>query len=224
MNRRWLTRCVLSIIFCGLCWFFPLFHVRPINSKAAEAGSTSLSTASKNGTAKSLKDYTGTSVTQFWDACQADFAQAQKRYGRQAGLGGPWYFCLQGQGTVQSVDKNQAVIKIDGTQREVRMALSLLVDNTVREAIGVKASEFANSQDFNAFAAELNRQVDREVLAPNRDLLSHPGTVVKFVGCARIANKSDLDPLALIPINVEIMQSGGTPQGSPDAVSGAPAR
>ena len=81
-----------------------------------------------------------------------------------------------------------------------------------------------NSQDFNAFAAELNRQVDKEVLTPNRDLLNKPGTVVRFVGCARLAGKSDLNPLALVPISLEIVKSGSESQVSQEADNGAPAR
>jgi predicted lipoprotein len=87
-----------------------------------------------------------------------------------------------------------------------------VVDNTIREAIGVKASDFANSQDFNAVSSELNRRVEQEVIAPNRAFLK-VGMLVDFVGCAKIGGKSDLDPLGLIPIQLQT-------RGSEDANAG----
>ncbi len=118
-------------------------------------------------------------------------------------MGGAWYFCVQGAGIVESVDKARAVIAIAGTSRRVHLELGVAVDSTVREAVGVKASQFQNSQEFNAYSAELNRQVEEDVVALNRNALLQ-GAQVSFVGCAKVSGKSDLDPLRLIPIRLEI--------------------
>ncbi len=213
MKRRLTTPVALCVFVCVLCWFFPLFHVRPLGIGAASAESNHARQAASEKQPQSIKDFkSGTPVIEFWQAFDADAAKAQKQYGRQAGLGGAWYFCVEGTGTVESKDKERVLLKIDGSPRHVRLDLSVLVDNTVREAVGVKASQFANSQDFNAFAAQLNQQVEQEVIAPNRDLLSS-GNFVRFVGCFKYSSKSDLDPLTLIPIHLEVQSSKDKAEG-----------
>lgn len=87
----------------------------------------------------------------------------------------------------------------------------------MRESLGVKASSFANSQDFNAVSAELNRRVEQKVIAPNRPLLK-PGVEVEFVGCTRIGGQSDLNPIRLIPIRLSVIAKGhstGADDGGP---------
>ena len=108
--------------------------------------------------------------------------KAKIQFGRQAGLGGAWYFCVRGQGTVVSVEKDQVFLTVVNSPRRVRIELGAVVDNTVREAVAIKASDFANSQEFNAVSMELNRQVEQDVIARNRANLK-PGAVLDFVGC-----------------------------------------
>ena len=104
----------------------------------------------------------GTDIAQLWNAFDADATAARSQYGRQAGLGGAWYFCIRGQGTVETVEKDRVVLTVTDSSRRVCLELGVVVDNTVREAIGVKASDFANSQDFNAVSSELNRRAEQE--------------------------------------------------------------
>lgn len=218
MSRRRMTVCGALLICGGLvCWFFPLFHIRPLGGGKTVAGASSgLSFQLANGTPQErdanahgkprrLEAYAtaATDVAQLWNAFHADTSKAKSQYGRQAGLGGAWYFCVRGQGTVESVEKSRLVLSIADSSRRVCLELGVVVDNTVREAVGIKASEFANSQDFNEVSAELNRQVEQDVIAPNRELLKQ-GVVIDFVGCAKIGGKSDLDPLCLVPIQLKV--------------------
>nr|WP_186776364.1 DUF2291 family protein [Rubripirellula reticaptiva] len=154
----------------------------------------------------------GTDVVQLWNAFDADTTGARSQYGRQAGLGGAWYFCIRGQGTVETVEKDRVVLTVTDSPRRICLELGVVVDNTVREAIGVKASDFANSQDFNAVSSELNRRAEQEVIAANRAFLKE-GVVVDFVGCAKISGKSDIDPLCMIPIQLQT-------RGNEDAKAG----
>ncbi len=103
---------------------------------------------------------------------------------------------------MESIDDEQAVLSVDGSPRRVRLELGPIIGNTVREAVGVKASEFENSQEFNSFASQLNLQVEQQVISPIRDQLQL-GTRVQFVGCAKINSKSELDPLRLVPIEIK---------------------
>lgn len=204
-----------SLIAGGIaCWFFPLFHIRPLGEEAAEAGGPS-STPHRSGSAdpaayvRDLWDgplRTGddaTEITQLWDAFDVDADIARSQYGRQVGLGGAWFFCVRGQGAVEKIERNRSILTAHNHSRLVSLELGLVVGNTVREALGVNVSDFANSQDFNAVSSELNRRVEEEVIAPNRPLME-PGAIVDFVGCARIGGESDLAPLYLIPIRLDV--------------------
>lgn len=233
MSRARLITCGSLLVVGGLvCWFFPLFHIRPLDADKAEASDRAAS--SRQSLSADPAAYVhefwdgplrtgdaGTDIAQLWSAFDADATGARSRYGRQAGLGGAWYFCLRGQGTVETVEKDRVVLTVTEGSRRVCLELGVVVDNTVREAIGVKASDFANSQDFNAVSSELNRRAEQEVIAANRAFLKE-GVVVDFIGCAKIGGKSDLDPLCLIPVQ---LQTRGSEDGNAglnkDAVTGA---
>lgn len=199
------------------CWFFPLFHIRPIGEERPATGLQSGSPGEsapadpaefvKSSWAGPLRAGEGaTEVTTLWQAFEADATSARTEYGHQAGLGGAWYFCVRGQGVVETVEKNKVILAVAGGARHVRLDLGVVVDNTVREALGIKASTFANSQDFNTVSSELNRRVELEVIAPNRPLLKS-GAEVDFIGCAKIGGQSDLDPIHLIPVRLTIFGS-----------------
>lgn len=214
MSRGRLIQCSsLLIVGSFVCWFFPLVHVQPLDGGNTSGVSVELTNetpangTSANGEPRNLAAYaTGTEITQFWNALDADATAARTQYGRQAGLGGAWYFRIRGRGIVEIVEKDRVVLSVVDSSRRVCLELGVMVDNTVREAIGVKASDFANSQDFNAVSSELNRRVEQDVIAPNRALLKE-GVVVDFIGCTRIGGKSDLDPLCLIPIQLKTRAS-----------------
>jgi predicted lipoprotein len=155
-----------------------------------------------------------TEITQLWEALDVNVSNARSQYGRRAGLGGPWYFCVRGQGTVESTEKNRVVLAVANSSRRACLEIGLVVDNTVREAIGVSISDFANSQEFNAVSSELNRRVELEVIAPNRSRLK-TGAIVEFVGCAKIEGESDHDPLCLIPIQLAVRGHGESPHDVP---------
>lgn len=206
MNRRRTIYCGLIGLTIGLSWFFPLFHIRPLG--ADTQGGVSFQLANNTpaaGKPRKLEAYatTATEVLAIWQAFDADAAKAKKEFGKQAGLGGAFFFCVRGKGTVESVEKDRVLLEVEGSPRRVCLEFGVLVDNTVREAVGVKASEFNNSQDFNAVASDLNRQVEENVIAPNRELLKE-GVQIEFVGCCKIAGKSALDPLCLIPIQLKV--------------------
>ncbi len=218
----------LLIVGGILCWLFPLFHIRPLGQGSPDQSATPKSGPADpavyvrdvwNGPLRTSDP--GSEIKQLWNAFDADTAKARSQYGRQAGLGGAWYFCIRGQGTVETVEKNRCVLSITGSSRRACLELGVVVDNTVREAIGVKASDFANSQDFNAVSSELNRLVEEEVIKPNRPLLK-PGVVVDFVGCTKVGRDSDLDPLCLIPIRLEVRSSEKADAGSSNASNGGP--
>ena len=146
-------------------------------------------------------------ITQLWQAYDADAEKVTQEYGRQIGLGGAAYFCVRGRGKIDAIEKNRCTVIVPGEPHQARLEIGVLVDNTVREAIGVNVNDFVNSQSFNAVSTELNRRVEEEVIEPIKDKLK-VGAVVEFVGCTKIGRKSDLNPLCLVPIHLEMEDPG----------------
>lgn len=234
MSRSRVIKCGLSLMVgCLVCWFFPLFHIQTLGEGKTEDSDTATMPDETGPTdpfalVRELWDgslRTGdaaTTTTQIWNAFDADTTAARSQYGRQAGLGGAWYFCVRGQGTVQTVEKDRVVLSVADRSRRVCLELGVVVDNTVREAIGVKASDFANSQEFNTVSSELNLRVEKEVITEKRAFLKKD-VIVDFVGCTKIGDKSDLDPLCLIPIQIQILGSeAGDADVNKDAAGAAP--
>lgn len=207
MNKRRIVNIGLIGLSIALCWFFPLFHVRPLGSSESKDTGEPLVAPSLGDRSSPpvLSDYVKSAVelVELCNSFDADANKAKERFGRRTGLGGGYHFCIRGEGIVESIDEEQAVLTVGGSSRRVRLELGPIIGNTVREAVGVKASEFKNSQEFNSFASQLNLQVEQHVIAPHRDQLQ-PGTRVQFVGCAKINSKSELDPLRLVPIEIKI--------------------
>lgn len=233
MSRTRLITCGSLLIVSGLiCWFFPLFYIRTLDGVKTQGSNRATTPRQSNPAdpAAFVREFwdgpmrtgdAGTDIAQLWNAFDADATGARSQYGRQAGLGGAWYFCVRGQGTVETLEKDRVVLTVTDSSRRVCFELGVVVDNTVREAIGVKASDYANSQAFNAVSSELNLRVEHEVIAANRALLKE-GEVVDFVGCAKIGGKSDLDPMLLIPIQLQTRGSEKDNAGlNKDAPAGA---
>lgn len=207
MDKRRLVNIGLIGLSIALCWFFPLFHVRPLGgTESNDAGKPLVAPGLVDGsTPPVLSDYVRSAVelVELCNAFDADANKAKERFGKRTGLGGGFHFCVRGEGIVESIDEEQAILSVDGSPQRVRLELGPIIGNTVREAVGVKASEFKNSQEFNSFASQLNLQVEQKVIAPLRNHLQL-GTHVQFVGCAKINSKSELDPLRLVPIEIMI--------------------
>lgn len=228
MARTRMIQCGLPLIaVCLACWFFPLFRVQSLGDGKAEdsdAATMRDETAATDPAAFVRELWDGplrtgdaaTTITRLWNAFDGDAGVARSQYGRQAGLGGAWYFCVRGQGTVQAIEKDQVFLSVAYSSRRVCLELGVVVDNTVREAIGVKASDFANSQEFNAVSSELNLRVEKDVITEKRQFLEKE-VVVDFVGCAKIVDKADLDPLCLVPIHIHVHGRG---VGDPDVNKG----
>lgn len=215
MKRNpWTVAAVALIAAAILFYFYPLFHIQPRGSAAEATAEQSAQTPEANAISPAafVEEFwksplrggeDAVLVPELWKAFDADATQAKAKYGRQAGLGGAWYFLVRGEGSVESVEKSRCTLEIAKTTRKVEIALGVIVGNTVREAIAVDVNQFANSQDFNALSSELNRRVEEEVIGETRQLMQ-VGSKVNFVGCTKVESDSDMDTLRLIPIELVV--------------------
>ena len=216
MSRSKLLKFGLPPIACiVLCYFFPLWHIRSLDTSTSETGRPGGTGKSQSAGADPAtyvdtfwnsdlrKGDRATEVTQLWKAFDTDANQAKRDLGRKVGLGGSSYFCVRGSGKIETVEMDRCTISVPGDSRQACLLLGVIVDNTIRNAIGINVNEFSNSQDFNTISSELNLRVEQEVVNTNKDLLK-PGRNVEFVGCGKIGEISDLDPLCLVPIRIDV--------------------
>jgi predicted lipoprotein len=143
-------------------------------------------------------------IEDLFKAVARNAGQAQSEFGRQIGLGGAYFLLVRGSGHVEEVSSDYCTLKISGRSRRARIRLGVVVGNAVRDSTGlVDVNQFANSQDFNNLSADLNQRVETHVIAPSRERL-RVGARVSFVGCARVSDDRDFDPLSLIPVHLDI--------------------
>ncbi len=124
-----------------------------------------------------------TDVTELAPALLADPAAAAASYGVDVG-GAAVSYPITATGTVAEVDEDFAVIAVDGVPdgTVVRVPLGTALSGTpVRDAAGLRFSDFPGQTDYQSVANELGLQVREEVLTP-ADLPSLSGQEVTVTG------------------------------------------
>jgi len=151
-------------------------------------------------------------ASKLFAAIDQDPKTAKKKYARTWGLGSVYYYYfVAGVGRVVSRDGDSVSLSLGGdSAADITIATSRIFGNAIRNGTGlIDVSDFPNSQNLNNISLEINRIVEARVLPPFREQVA-VGLSVKFVGCAEIMDKdSDLYPMRLIPILLEVQQKRG---------------
>jgi predicted lipoprotein len=136
-------------------------------------------------------------------ALAEDPAAAARRYGHRLGLSGRASYFVSGSGTITAVDGRNVEIVLSGGGSVV-IGTGPVFGNAVRDGSGLfDVNEFANSQDFNAVSAEINRRVEELVLPTLREEAA-VGRALRFVGGVEVADSEPAGgPLKLIPVSIE---------------------
>jgi predicted lipoprotein len=208
MNRAISVAAVL-IAGTGLCWLFPLFHIVPLEQAVA---------------AKSANFDAATFVREFWNKqlspsfeqandsvevitmIKDDAETARKTFGKSVGIGRAYFYFLRGEGTIVAIEKSGVAVSLIAPDDEADIVLKsgLLFGNAIRDATGqLKASDYANSQDYNDISRELNSIVQTEV-QPTLKQKARPGRRIRFIACAEVrASTQKLLPLLMVPLEVD---------------------
>lgn len=132
---------------------------------------------------------------------------AVKKHARLVGIGGTAYYLVSGDGSVSSVGDDSITLTLGQESKEVLILdTGLVFGNAVRDGTGLlDLGQFANSEEFNAIASELNTIVESSVL-PSVKKLGVIGAKLRFIGIAEITDsESDPRPLHLVPLKVEAL-------------------
>lgn len=210
-----MNRCFAWIITiaaaAGVGWLFPLFHVVPLKTAAAEKAAATFNApqfAEKFWTSRlpaALAQAVPAGV--LLPAIQADAAAAKKKFARSVGLSDGYFYFVAGTGRVVAVtdDAVSLAVTAGAAQPEVALQTGLLFGNTIRDGTGLlNVNDYPDSQDFNDLSAALNHLVETRVL-PELHAQAKVGAKISFVGCAEVDDEAtDLHPLRVVPIQAEI--------------------
>lgn len=205
---RWL---IAIVVIAGICWLFPLFHVVPLKTVTAEKAAVTFNAAqfADNFWTNQLLPAISKSVKtdELLAAIQADPATAKKKFSRSVGLSESYFYFLSGTGRVVAVSDDEMSLAVTrgSTNAEVSLQAGLIFGDAIRDGTGLlNASDYPNSQDFNAISAALDHIVETRVL-PNLHAQAKIGATVSFTGCAEVDDEStDLKPLKVVPIQAEV--------------------
>jgi predicted lipoprotein len=208
--RRWITGTTAVAGTAVLLYFVPLFHVVPrdqAGQRAAAAAYDPVAFVDRFWTEQLISGAArAVDAAELVAAVQRDRQLARETHGRRVGLGGAYYYLVAGSGRVVAVDNSSVGLALCDDQQQVQVLLEAgpIFGNAVRDGTGLlDVNDFANSQDFNALSAEINRRIEQQVLPALRTGAA-VGATVRFVGCAEILDEDiDLSPLRIVPFLVE---------------------
>ena len=158
-----LVRWFIAIaVIAGICWLFPLFHVVPLKTAAAEKVAATFNAtqfAETFWTNRLLPALDKTVDAQtLLSAIHTDAAAAKKKFSRSVGLGDSYFYFLHGEGKIISVSDDAVSIAVteNSTNTEVALQTDLVFGDAIRDGTGLlNASDYPNSQDFNDISAAL---------------------------------------------------------------------
>jgi predicted lipoprotein len=194
-----------------VAWFFPLFHVVPVEQAAANAAQQ------KFNAAKFAESFWNERLVPALDkavdvetllkALRENPAEARKRYGRSLGVSRQTVYLVQAHGTVVTVDKKAIGVALAQNAAEADIALQLgpLFGNAIRDVTGfIRPGDFPNSQHFNDLAAELNRLAEMKVMTPLA-ADAKVGRPIQVIGCVELADDEEAGkPLSIIPLSIKL--------------------
>jgi predicted lipoprotein len=201
----------LFALFAVLGCLFPLFHIVPLKTAAAEKAAATFDATQFAETFWTNQLLAALNKTVPADvllpAIQNDAAAAKKNFSRSVGLGESYFYFVSGSGRVVAVSDDEISLAVTdgGTNAEISLQTGLVFGNALRDGTGLlNASDYPNSQDFNDLSAALNHLVETRVLPKLREQ-ARLGVIISFAGCAEVDDESaDLKPLKVTPIQTKI--------------------
>jgi|KBSSwiStaDraftv2_1062776.scaffolds.fasta_scaffold235598_2 predicted lipoprotein len=202
---------IAIVLVAGLCWFFPLFHIVPLERATKEKAAATFDP--KEFAGKFWNEQLLTSLHKavkaevLLPAIQADASGAKRKFSRSVGVSESYTYFVSGKGRVMEVSSDEISLAITegATKAEVSLQAGLLFGNAVRDGTGLlNVNDYPNSQDFNGISEALNRIIEERV-QPKLRAEAKVGAIIRFVGCAEVNDEAvDLKPLKVVPIQTVV--------------------
>ncbi len=211
ISIRWFAAIVLLTV---TAYLFPLFHIHKLDEivrkrKMETFNPKTFSQEFWNNHLLPSREK-AVSVEKLIPLIKTNPEKAKTEFSNTVGIGSVYYYYLRGSGYVKSIEKDHVTIVLqkDSSKPDVRIQTGKIFGNAIRNGCNLlNVSDFPNSQEFNQISMQLNQIVENEVLPPFNQNVSI-GDGVHFVGCCEVLDeKTDLHPLNLVPIFLEIEES-----------------
>ncbi|MEO6282324.1 MAG: DUF2291 domain-containing protein [Dyadobacter sp.] len=200
--------------------FFILIAVVAYNSvyfkklDEVKAGATSFNAARYAGRFWETKLLPATSKAietgELLSLLKTDKGKAFADHSHALGIGNVKFFLIKGIGTVESVEENQVLLKIEFQHEKsvLRIATEYIFGNAVRDASGaMDMNEFSNSMDFNNVSAEINKII-RDKVIPGFKSKVKKGDRITFSGAIELNKEhTDLKRIEVIPVSLKIVDN-----------------
>jgi predicted lipoprotein len=130
-----------------------------------------------------------------------------EKYSHAVSIGNLRNFLVQGEGKVTEIQENEVLMALNNTEptQVIHLATEFIYGNSIRDAAGLfDIKNFANSNDINSIAAEINRIIRSEVVPPFRKQVK-VGDTVHFTGALEL-NQARLNTrqLEILPIQLSL--------------------
>lgn len=147
-------------------------------------------------------------VSTLFRSLDEDPDQAFEKFGQKLGISRTSYFIMKGRGTIESVEDEYLVVKVD-ERIILRIATDFIFGNAVRDGSGrVNINDFMNMTDFNNVSVAINNLVKAKVVSRLKNI-AVPGKQIDFAGAAELnEDQFSLDSLRIIPVKAIV--SDGT--------------
>jgi predicted lipoprotein len=199
----------LLVAMAVWCWLLPPFHVVSLRQHRLTEQQAVFDGAAfaRNFWDQKLipASATATDAAALSAALAKDYAAAQKQFGHSPGFSSTTSFFVKGSGRITAVEKDTVHVALEGRTNSpaIELPTGLIFGNVVRDASGLlDASDFPNSQDFNAVATALNHVVETDVLPPLRAQAA-VGKSIRFTGCVELDEDSKTDPWTVVPVKID---------------------
>lgn len=202
----WPRVLAVAVLATVACWFFPLFHLRPLASPSGPAGAVDVAAAAAKFWNEQLPSARADDAAVVAGALRSDATAAIKRHARIVGLGAAYFF-VSGEGRIVTTERNRVRLVLGDAADApmVELQTGPIFGNTVRDATGLlDVNRFSSLQDFNSLAAELNQRVESLVLPALRER-ARVGARVVFTGGAEAVEPMPGAPLlSIVPMRAEL--------------------
>jgi predicted lipoprotein len=203
-----------ACVLVSALYFFPFFHVVPLNPPASvAAANASVAFDPATAAAKIWKTdlpaaaQRAVELKSLVGPLRENAEKAKTLFAKSAGLGTAYYF-VRGRGKVVVCERNTLRLALDGAESNlIALRIGPVFGNTVRDGCGLlDVNAYPGLQEFNALSAELNTLVEKNVLPALREK-AVIGTTVQFAGCAEapeVAADAGEPLLIIVPVHAEV--------------------
>jgi predicted lipoprotein len=144
-------------------------------------------------------------ASKFLNDIETNVTQYSEANGNKLGISNNYYFIIDGDAKVESVEEENVVISLLDNNQKLKIATDFIFGNDIREGANMaNIGDFQNTMDYNNISVKLNNMV-RETIIPPFIKKVQQGDIIYFKGAVKVnTKKTNLDDLRVMPLILKI--------------------